>query len=390
MVFLSLALGVLPGPHAPHRTAVPQSVVRLSESPSRGALLRVVHQVSDPAAVATFYQGSFGFEPVHAEDVPGTTRLVSSSGALPQLELVRTEGGSFSEGAGYLGLSVRVADVAAAVAAAVTNGGSVLQEPRVVPHGPSLEPLEDDEVITPVEEATVADPCGFPVNLYNDTSCMGSVLCGVRLATDDWKKTQEWWQSELGWKTLRWQSDVPRLASLNVLLGGPGERRLGGVGRGWVCTSGMRTGPARPGPVLHPSVLPCGVDFSLGIRLVTPSRPAPIRCRRCRWARGTLHRRAALIGRQHDLSIRVEARAAGQRARRVGVCGWQRRRGEAVRPELLPHRAWRLNATPPFHTGSHLAPERDAVRFRCTERGRHRVCAIGSLYSIFVLLRRFL
>jgi len=106
-------------------------------------------------------------------------------------------------------------------------------EPRVIDHGPSNIPPEDDEVLTPLLEATIADPSGFPVHLYNasDAEQPQGVLCGVRLATDNWKKSQEWWESELGWKTLRWQSNVPREASLAVLLGGPeAEGVVGPVG----------------------------------------------------------------------------------------------------------------------------------------------------------------
>eukprot|EP00966_Prymnesium_polylepis_P195053 4521670-Prymnesium_polylepis.1 len=125
---------------------------------------------------------------------------------------------------------MRVPNVTTAVAAATAHGGSVLEDAKEVAHGPSNEPVEDDEVITPVVEAVVADPCGFPVHLYEEAACGGATLCGVRLDVYEWKQSSEWW-AELGWTQLRWQSDVPRAASMSVLLGGPGaDGTVGPVG----------------------------------------------------------------------------------------------------------------------------------------------------------------
>ncbi|KAL1510339.1 hypothetical protein AB1Y20_006655 [Prymnesium parvum] len=208
-----------------------RAAVRLALPAPRGSLTRVVHRVADAAAVAGFYAGAFGFQAASVEGADGRERqLLTGAGKSLQLELIGTEGALFNEGASYKGLSIRVPDVAAAVAAAVDNGGSVLEDAKEILHGPSNQPVEADDVITPVMEAVVADPNGFPVHLYQ-ANCSESAICGVRLDVYEWKKSSEWYQSELGWKTLRWQSHVPRHASLSVLIGGPeSEGTIGPVG----------------------------------------------------------------------------------------------------------------------------------------------------------------
>ena len=234
---LPLCAAFAPAQPVLHRTtsaAAQRSAVALSataDGATRGSLLKVVHQVSDLEAVASFYTGAFGLKVLPTESADGRARnLLASGGASPQVELVHTEGGAFADGAGYRGISMRVPNVTDAVAAAMTHGGSVLEDTENVKHGPSNVPEEDDEVITPVVEAVVADPSGFPVHLY-EAECAEGVICGVRFDVYEWKKSSEWYESELGWKTLRFQSDVPRKARLALLMGEPGaEGVVGPVG----------------------------------------------------------------------------------------------------------------------------------------------------------------
>ena len=62
-------------------------------------------------------------------------------------------------------------------------------------------------------------PSGCPLLLYEDTNATAAVLTGARLNVYEWEKSQKWWESELGWTTLRWNSNVHREASLTVTLG---------------------------------------------------------------------------------------------------------------------------------------------------------------------------
>lgn len=195
---------------------------RLSSSPpARGTLLRVVHRVEDVDTVANFYSKAFGFDcdPVEGMDERARKRVAGSADT-PQLELVSTENGAYIDGASYQGLSLRVPDVADAVSAALEHGGSVIKDTKEIEHGPSNEPEEDDNVVTLVVEAVVSDPSGFPVHLYQ-ADCTQGTITGVRLDVYEWKQSSEWYAAELGWRQVRWQSNLVREASFSVLMGEP-------------------------------------------------------------------------------------------------------------------------------------------------------------------------
>lgn len=190
-----------------------------------GALLRVTHEVSDAKAVGEFYERCLG--------VASADGLLGQAGAGLRLELVTTEGGAYDGGGGYEGLIARVPSVAKVVAAVAEAGGAVLREEATVTYGPALVPDEEADSAkaksTPVVEALVSDPAGYPILLYEVAGTEGTLLSGARLETNEWKKSQEWWEA-LGWKTVRWQSHVPQAAALTVTVaadGAPSPEEMG-------------------------------------------------------------------------------------------------------------------------------------------------------------------
>lgn len=197
-----------------------------------GSLVRVTHLVEEVAPVAEFYERALGLT---TATQPDGCVLVGPAGGL-RLELVAQPGAAYEAGS-YGGLLVRVASVEGAVAAATACGGTVLAPPTTLEHGASLVPDEPDELVTPVLEATVADPGGYPVLLYQPSAEAGgdgggdgagagagtaAFIGGARLDVHDWKRSQEWWHS-LGWATRRWQSNVPRESSLTLTVAAAAE-----------------------------------------------------------------------------------------------------------------------------------------------------------------------
>lgn len=189
------------------------------------SLLRVAHSVSDLGAVCAFYSETLGLTTMEEGScADGRARcLLGSAATALQLELRQSDGpAGFSEDGAYRGLSARVPDVAAAAEAAASSGGSVLIAPAVVKYGPSLVPEEEDQVLTNVTQALVADPAGFPLLLFQDESCAGQgELCAARLDVTAWKPSEDWWAGR-GLATLRWQSNLPRETSIVVTVGQPG------------------------------------------------------------------------------------------------------------------------------------------------------------------------
>lgn len=161
--------------------------------------------------------------------------LGSEAEAALKLELSQREGAAYTEAGGYRGLSARVPDVAAAVEVATANGGTVLKEPAVLKYGPSQVPDEEDETVTPIMQALVADPAGYPLLLYQDPECEGrGELSAARIDVTAWKPSEAWWCG-LGFSTLRWQSNLPLEASITVTVGSEGATTgipgpLGGSG----------------------------------------------------------------------------------------------------------------------------------------------------------------
>jgi catechol 2,3-dioxygenase-like lactoylglutathione lyase family enzyme len=201
------------------------------------SLLRVAHRVSDLAAVSAFYSETLGLATLEEGSCADgrARRLLGSTAAALQLELRQSDGpAGFSQDGAYRGLSARVPDVAAAADAAASFGGSVLVAPSLVLYGPSLVPEEEDQVLTNVTQALVADPAGFPLLLFQDEACAGKgELCAARLDVTAWKPSQDWWAGR-GLATLRWQSNLPREASIVVTVGPPGKEAgpCGVIGEG--------------------------------------------------------------------------------------------------------------------------------------------------------------
>ena len=203
-----------------------EACLRISRggSPTMAAaaeMRRVLHGVDNLEATTAFYTSCLGMA---ASEDGDSVQLTSSAGGLG-LELRREAGAAFvavpgyqhREGAGYQGTMAWVPSVADAVAKAVANGGTVLREEETINHGASLEPEEDEELDNPVVEALVADPCGYPVLLCECAEATAPCIAGVRMAVHTWKKSQAWYEG-LGWKTVRWNSNVHREASLTVSL----------------------------------------------------------------------------------------------------------------------------------------------------------------------------
>ena len=212
-------------PHSPGRYHVPAPLPRATGAFATvdckaGPLLRVTHVVDAAAPVAAFYEGCLGLSAT--QNTGGSTLVGASRDGDLGLELVTQPGGKFTAGRGYSGLMARVPSVAAAAAAAAEYGGQVLIEPTTVTHGPSRVPEEDDELDHDIVEAVVSDPCGYPLLLY-EVDGADAALCGARLDAYEWKRAEEWWNG-IGWKTLRWQSNVPNEASITLTLSNaPGD-----------------------------------------------------------------------------------------------------------------------------------------------------------------------
>jgi catechol 2,3-dioxygenase-like lactoylglutathione lyase family enzyme len=181
-----------------------------------GELLRISHMADDVPATAAFYQHCLGLACTDASD--GSQVVGAAGGSGLHLKLLPTPGGTFTPNAGYQGLSARVPSVPAAVTAAVEAGGTLLREPATVVHGASQVPDENEEMKNEVVEALVADPSGYPLLLHECSEAEAPQLSGVRLEVHEWLASQEWWE-DLGWHTLRWNSNVHREASLTITMG---------------------------------------------------------------------------------------------------------------------------------------------------------------------------
>ncbi|EOD28931.1 hypothetical protein EMIHUDRAFT_224594 [Emiliania huxleyi CCMP1516] len=187
--------------------------------PRLAALERVAVSVGDAASAAAFYEATLGLvATADATTDDGRPRHLLGGGGSLQLEL--REGGAdgaaagYSAEGGYRGLVARVGNVAAAVAAARENGGTVLSESATVEHGPSSKPEEGVDVVTAVTQATVADPAGYPLLLFEAGEGEGGVLCAARCDVTAWKASEDWWQRR-GLETLRWQANLPNEASIS-------------------------------------------------------------------------------------------------------------------------------------------------------------------------------
>ena len=243
---------------SPSPTALRRAGAHARMAAAGGRMLRVCHRVEDVASVQDFYMKGLGMS--SATWLPDG-RVQLGGGAGLHLELQEVEGGGYEPKGGYLGLSVAVPDVQAAVDAATAAGGSVLRAVETVEHGPTRE--EEDEVLNELVEAVVADPAGYPILLHEAPStsaegaatgeeagagadadeadeAAGPVISGVRASCHEWLQSQEWYEATLGWSLLRWNSNVHREASLTLTLGPAGAAVGAPVGpRGGAPTDGV-------------------------------------------------------------------------------------------------------------------------------------------------------
>eukprot|EP00322_Chrysochromulina_rotalis_P007304 CAMPEP_0115859742 /NCGR_PEP_ID=MMETSP0287-20121206/16773_1 /TAXON_ID=412157 /ORGANISM="Chrysochromulina rotalis, Strain UIO044" /LENGTH=271 /DNA_ID=CAMNT_0003314053 /DNA_START=15 /DNA_END=831 /DNA_ORIENTATION=+ len=212
-------------------TMVRTLTVHATDMSAAGTLLRIAVGVEDAAGCAKFYTEGLGL--TSAKSPTGGLLVGGTDG--PQIELCEEAGAGYKAGGGFSGVSLRVASVASAVESATACGGTLLSEPSEIEHGPSYKPIEEpDEQENKILEAIVADPSGYPVLLHEDEGAAASTLSGVRVACHTWKETQEWYEA-LGWKMLRFNSNVHREPSITITVGedgdpiGPRGRPRGGV-----------------------------------------------------------------------------------------------------------------------------------------------------------------
>ena len=132
-----------------------------------GPLQRVVHRVSDRELVGRFYESCVGLEAQACTPGNEQCSVVGQSEAALCLELVSGEASR-----GYHTLCARVPSVDEAVAAVrkwcadSSDKASVVVEPGTIEHVASLVPQQEDDAVNPVKQATVTDPSGASVLLW--------------------------------------------------------------------------------------------------------------------------------------------------------------------------------------------------------------------------------
>ena len=214
-------------------------------SATAAPLQRVVHRASDPAKVAQFYESCIGLQQLAAD---GATLLGRSEAGLC-LEVVPGDASG-----GYATLSARVPDVDEAVRKVrdwYGEDATAVVEAETVEHGASLIPDQPDDTVTPIKQATVQDPSGATLVLWEGGSA--PTLSAALLPVYEWKTSQSWcalpcllervssleltspfptrrYEETLGWSTLRQQSNVPLEASMTFTLGVPADEAPGPCG----------------------------------------------------------------------------------------------------------------------------------------------------------------
>ena len=153
-----------------HRPAAARASVCASAE-ACGPLQRVVHRVGDQELVGRFYETCVGLEMLSCP--PGKTQctVMGQSEESLCLELV-----SGDESGGYHKLCARVPSVDTAVEAVriwcaeSSDKAAVLIEPETVEHIASLFPEQSDDAVNPVKQATITDPSGATVLLWEAES----------------------------------------------------------------------------------------------------------------------------------------------------------------------------------------------------------------------------
>ena len=189
-----------------------------------GPLQRVVHRVGDQELVGRFYESCIGLEMLACTPGKEQCTVMGQSEESLCLELVSGDVTS-----GYHTLCARVPSVDGAVEAVrkwcadSSDKASVLIEPDTVEHIASLVPEQPDDVVNPVKQATITDPSGATVLLWEAESDAGgpATLSGMLLEVYEWKASKDWYSETLGWSTLRHQSNVPLEAALTMTVGAP-------------------------------------------------------------------------------------------------------------------------------------------------------------------------
>ena len=211
------------------RSAVSRATAPCASADPCGPLRRVVHRVGDQEAVGRFYESCVGLEALPCPPGNKECMVVGASEDALCLELV-----SGSASTGYAMLCARVPSVDEAVervrkwCADTDDAAAVQKEPATIEHTASLIPDQPEEEFNPVKQATVCDPSGASVVLWEAGGEAGggaATLTGVRLEVYEWKKSQTWYEQSLGWATLRHQSNVPLEAGLTITVG---EKAAGG------------------------------------------------------------------------------------------------------------------------------------------------------------------
>jgi catechol 2,3-dioxygenase-like lactoylglutathione lyase family enzyme len=189
-----------------------------------GPLQRVVHRVGEPELVGRFYESCVGLEMLACTPGKEQCTVMGQSEEALCLELVAGDASG-----GYHKLCARVPSVDGAVAAVrkwcadSSDKASVLIEPDTVEHIASLVPEQPDDVVNAVKQATITDPSGATVLLWEAESDAGgpATLTGLLLEVYEWKASSDWYSETLGWSLLRHQSNVPLEAAMTLTVGAP-------------------------------------------------------------------------------------------------------------------------------------------------------------------------
>ena len=189
-----------------------------------GPLQRVVHRVGDRELVGRFYESCVGLEAQACTPGNEQCSVVGQSEAALCLELVSGEASR-----GYHTLCARVPSVDEAVAAVRTwcadssDKASVVVEPGTIEHVASLVPQQEDDAVNPVKQATVTDPSGASVLLWEAEDDAGgpATLTGLMIDVYEWKASSDWYAETLGWSLLRHQSYVPNEAAMAITVCSP-------------------------------------------------------------------------------------------------------------------------------------------------------------------------
>ena len=193
LVLASASVQAWQTPGGLSRSVVARASVPCASADACGPLQRVVHRVGDQELVGRFYESCVGLEMLPCPAGKSECTVMGLSVESLCLELVS------GDASGYAMLCARVPSVDGAVEAVrkwcadSTDKAAVLVEPETVEHIASLLPEQPDDVVNAVKQATIVDPSGASVLLWEAEGDAGpAALTGLLLEVYEWKKSQTW------------------------------------------------------------------------------------------------------------------------------------------------------------------------------------------------------